>query len=481
MRVLLCALVPALAALALRFLGKAKRPVRMTVAVGAALATSLLLVPSLVHPAEQTVTLFRLTDQFFCAVRLDRTGTIYLGLAAFLWPFSMLYAVEYMAHEEKERYFFSWYLLAYAAVILLASAANLFTLYIFYEMLTLVTVPLVWHKRDRESIRAARTYLYCLLGGAALGFFAMVTAGAFGATAFRFGGALVGTQGKETFLRAMAVLGFVGFGVKAAVFPLCHWLPKASVAPTPVTALLHAAAVVNAGVFSVARLIYFTFGPDLLRFTFAQDAMLTLSAVTVVYAATRAVRETRLKQRLAWSTVSNLSYMLVGLSLMTTAGLTAGLLHMVYHGLMKIVLFFCAGAILVQTGLTEIRGMHGLGRHLPHTFVCFTASELSLSGTPPLIGFVSKYYLVTAALREGTVWSMMGAVSLIAAAILTAIYTYAVIVPAWFMPAGDPEAMEKWRDPGACMKIALVALTLAVVLAGFFIRPLVALLGTIAA
>ena len=236
MRLMICALVPALAALALVFLKGAKRPVRMTVAVGAAAVTSLMLIPSLAHPSGEAVTLFSLGGSFACALKLDRAGALYLGLAAFLWPFATLYAVEYMAHEEKERNFFSWYLIAYAVVILLAASANLFTLYVFYELLTLVTVPLVWNKRDKRSIRAARMYLLYLVGGAALGFMAMVTAGVCGADSFVLGGAVSAGKMSVNFLLAMAVLGFIGFGAKSAVFPMSRWLPRASVAPTPVTA-----------------------------------------------------------------------------------------------------------------------------------------------------------------------------------------------------------------------------------------------------
>ena len=205
MRLMICALVPALAALALVFLKGAKRPVRMTVAVGAAAVTSLMLIPSLAHPSGEAVTLFSLGGSFACALKLDRAGALYLGLAAFLWPFATLYAVEYMAHEEKERNFFSWYLIAYAVVILLAASANLFTLYVFYELLTLVTVPLVWHKRDKRSIRAARMYLLYLVGGAALGFMAMVPAGVCGADSFVLGGAVSAGKMSVNFLLELAV------------------------------------------------------------------------------------------------------------------------------------------------------------------------------------------------------------------------------------------------------------------------------------
>lgn len=481
MKLMICALVPALAALALVWMKDVKRSVRMTVAVGAAAATSLLLIPSLLHPAEEAVTLFALGDAFVCALRLDQAGALYLGLAAFLWPFATLYAVEYMAHEEKERHFFSWYLIAYAVVILLAASANLFTLYVFYELLTLVTVPLVWHKRDKRSIRAARMYLLYLVGGAALGFMAMVTAGICGADAFVLGGAIDTAKMDAGFLLAMAVLGFIGFGAKSAVFPMSRWLPRASVAPTPVTALLHAVAVVNAGIFSVLRLIYYTYGADFLRGTWAQAVMTALATVTVIYGALRAVREPRLKQRMAWSTVSNLSYMLIGLSMMTPAGMTAGMIHMVYHSLMKIVIFGGAGAMLVMTGLENVHDMHGLAKRMPFTYVTFTIASLSLTGIPPMIGFISKYFLITAALDAATVLSLIAAVALVISELLSAIYDFSVIIPAWCLPLDKKMESASKCDPGPCMKISLGALSVCVLAGSAFVQPLARLISAIAA
>lgn len=481
MRLMICALVPALAALALVFLKGAKRPVRMTVAVGAAAITSLMLIPSLVHPSGDAVTLFSLGGSFACALKLDRAGALYLGLAAFLWPFATLYAVEYMAHEEKERNFFSWYLIAYAVVILLAASANLFTLYVFYELLTLVTVPLVWHKRDKRSIRAARMYLLYLVGGAALGFMAMVTAGVCGADSFVLGGAVSAGKMSVNFLLAMAVLGFIGFGAKSAVFPMSRWLPRASVAPTPVTALLHAVAVVNAGIFSVLRLIYYTFGADFLRGTWAQVVMMLLATITVLYGALRAVREPRLKQRMAWSTVSNLSYMLIGLSMMSSAGMTAGLVHMVYHSLMKIVIFGGAGAMLVMTGLENVHDMHGLARRMPFTYVTFTIASLSLTGIPPMIGFISKYFLITSALETATAWSLASAVALVVSELLSAIYDFSVIIPAWCLPLDKKMESAGKCDPGPCMKISLGVLSACVLAGSAFVQPLVRLISSIAA
>ena len=443
--------------------------------------------------------LFRLSDDFVCALRLDSAGKIYIGLAALLWPFATLYAVEYMRHEAREGNFYAWFLAAYGAAIFLAAAENLFTLYIFYELLTLCTVPLVWHKRDEESTRAALTYMLYLIGGAAVGFAAVVLLPWAGGEDGRFflygnlrmellqiGYSMGGTMGDparffvDYKMQWIALLGFVGFGVKAAVLPLCRWLPKASVAPTPVTALLHAVAVVNAGVFAVLRVLYYELPPAQIRGQWAQTVLLILSAATLLYAAVMAVREQHVKRRLAWSTVSNLSYMLFGLALMSGKGLQAGLAHMIFHSLAKIILFFCAGAVLTKTGRTQVRQMHGLGRKMPLTFAAFTAAGLSLVGVPPFPGFVSKYALVTAAFEADGAWPIAGTVALMAATVLTVIYVMTIVFPAYFLPYHPAEGEELPRDPGACMKTSLIALTLMLIAAAVFADWIMQLLQTLA-
>ena len=443
---------------------------------------------------EERIELFRLSQNFICALRLDEAGKIYLGLASLLWPWATLYAVEYMRHEPRKGHFFSWFLLAYSAVVFLAAAENLFTLYIFYELLTLCTVPLVWHKRDEDSNKAALTYLLYLIGGAALGFIAVLLVPVFMEAdgAFCLGGTNGYAQGTHLDPRCawIAMLGFLGFGVKAAVLPFCRWLPKASVAPTPVTALLHAVAVVNAGVFAVVRVLYYTVSCDMLRgspMQYVQPMMVVLCAATLLYAAAMAVREQQVKRRLAWSTVSNLSYMLFGLSLASSQGMTAGLAHMIFHSLAKIILFFCAGAVLTQTGRTQVRQMRGLGRKMPFTFGVFTLAGLSLVGVPPFPGFIGKYLLVTAAFDSrgaspvsGGPFAVTGAVALMAASVLTVIYIFTVIFPAFFMKYQEEPGETPPRDPGLCMKIALGALSLLLIAASVFADPILRFLHTLA-
>lgn len=474
MMILLCALLPViLGCLSSTALFREQKS-RAGWALISVTLTSLLLAGIMIwgkdrEPAE----LFRLSDQFRFVLHLDGKGKVFLGIAALLWPPAMLYAGEYMKHEKRKGNFFLWYTVAYGPAVLLGTAGNLFTLYMAYELLTLCTVPLVWHGRDRVSERAAVLYLLFLVGGASLGFIAMSGLGTLGTGSFSSNAGVTESIRQSEWFRTLCLVGFLGFGVKAAVLPLSRWLPTASVAPTPVTALLHAVAVVNAGVFAVMRLLYDAVPCEALRGTWVQTAMLLLSALTIVYGAMMAVREKHIKRRLAWSTVSNLSYMLFGLSLLTGHGLVGGLAHMFFHSLMKIVLFLCAGGIMICSGRSMTGQMHGLGRKMPFLFGCFTLSAVSLLGVPPLPGFVSKYELVTAAFEEGSAAALCGAAALLIAAVLTAVYLFSIVYPAFFM-AEDPRLPEACAEkPGRRMTAALTVLCCLLAAAGAASGPIV--------
>lgn len=468
MRLALCALIPTVGSALLALIRFPSRRARNAFAEAVTCLTSACVLLAVLFPSEGAFELFRVGEAFVCAFHTDGLGKTFVLLAAGLWPFASLYAFEYMAHESREGQFFTFYTLAYAVTILIAASANLFTLYIFFELLTLVTLPLVVHGHDKESYRAGRSYLTYLIGGASLGFAAMVILQQYGASRFALGGAMAQSAlAHQRLMNIAYLLGFFGFGAKAAVFPLCRWLPRASVAPTPVTALLHAVAVVNAGVFSVARLTYYTLGASLLSGSWAQTVTLIASAVTVAYGAVRAAREGHLKRRLAWSTVSNLSYMLLALSLMTADGLAAGIAHMAFHSSIKIVLFFCAGAVMTYAGVTRVSETRGLAKRMPVTFFAFLTAGLALSGVPPMSGFLSKYLIITAALDARAWPQTVGAACMIVSAILTAVYVFTVVVPAYFMPARDGSAARA-HDPGTDMKLTLIALTAAVILLSVF-------------
>ena len=277
-------------------------------------------------------------------------------------------------------------------------------------------------------------------------------------------------------------MAFFGFGVKAAVFPFWRWLPKASVAPTPVTALLHAVAVVKSGIFAIIRLTYYSFGTTFLVGTWAQTVMLVFAAITIVFGSTVALRTPHVKRRFAYSTVSNLSYIIFGIAIMTPAGLAAGLLHMVYHAVIKITLFFTAGAILYKTHREYLYEMEGFGRLMPITFATMTITGLGLIGVPPFAGFHSKWALATAAVDSGNSMTYIGIVALILSALLTALYIFQVVIRAYFPRNKEyPEGYyEHVHDPNLYMTGTLIILAVVSVIIGFYPEPLIEILKNVA-
>jgi multicomponent Na+:H+ antiporter subunit D len=320
---------------------------------------------------------------------------------------------------------------------------------------------------------AGRKYAAYTIGGASLGFMAVVLTTMFGASGtFIYGGSIDGTYDARMLLFAF-VLGFIGFGAKAAVFPLHDWLPTASVAPTPVTALLHAVAVVNSGVFAVMRMTYYVFGADFLRGTIAQAICLVLAIFSLLFGAVQALRERHFKRRLAYSTMSNLSYMMLGAMTMSPLGLKAGLAHMVFHGIIKICLFMCAGAFMHRARKTYIYEINGIGRRMPYTFTAYTLCALSLTGIPLFCGFVSKWQLLQATLRAASEAAgnavpdsrlsqilpyifYAGTTALVIAAFLCAMYTLSISVRAFF-PMDDKDWFreKKVKEAGPLMLVPI--------------------------
>ena len=436
----------------------------------------------LIFGVDGALDLVRFAPALTLSLRLDGLGRFFVGIVSALWPLTVLYARAYMRHETHLPMFFGFFTVSYGATLGVAMAGNLFTMYCFYELLTLSTVPLVLQPMTKAAVRATRMYFLYSIGGAAFAFASMVFLLANGATGpFESGGSLAGHlyySNDVTYL--FWLFGFLGFGVKAALFPLHAWLPRASVAPTPVTALLHAVAVVKSGAFAVIRLTYCCFGIDLLSGSWAQTAAILLASFTIVYGSSIALKESHFKRRLAYSTVANLSYILLGAVLMTPAGLSAGLMHMAAHACIKILAFFCAGAVLHQTGRTNIYELDGLGRRMPVTFVCFTFSAFALTGLPPFFGFVSKWQLLTAAAASsGIVY--VGAGALLLSALLTAIYMLTCARRAWF-PARDSnlDGLETVHEASWEMLVPMVLLAVGTLLCGMFAKPILAVTDAIA-
>ena len=447
--------------------------------------TSILVWTLVFHRPEEEILLFQLTGNLRIILKLDGLGCIFAGLVAFLWPLANLYAFEYMSHDEKRRHvFFGFYIMTYGVPLGIAFAGNILTLYFFYELLTLVTVYLVMHPMHKKAIRASRMYLYYSLGGAAFAFLSIICLTIFGDTTnFVLGGVLdmEKVSAHPNWVLTMFLLAFCGFGVKAALFPFHGWLPRASVAPTPVTALLHAVAVVKSGAFAIIRIIYYSYGADFLRGTWAQYVVMAMAMLTILYASTMAVKEIHLKRRLAYSTISNLSYILLGATMMTPLGMIGAVSHLVMHAFMKICGFFCVGAVMHQTDRNYLAEIEGLGRKMPVIFGCFTIAGISLAGIPPMAGFISKWNIGTAALMSENPLGYAAMGVLLYSAFMTAIYMGVIILKAWFPRKTCTNTFsEKDRDPNWKMKLPILVFACMLICLGLFSRPLVNVIKAIA-
>lgn len=481
---LIVVLLPILGGLVIPLIKDNHRKARCIYTETLVIVNAILVFWMLFHKETEPLDVIYFTGDLTISFMADGLSTVFSAMISFLWPLATLYSFEYMTKEHNERVFFMFYTMTYGVTLGIALAEDLITLYFFYEMLTLVTVPLVIHTLKREAIVAARKYLYYSLGGAAFAFIGMIFIIMYGTTnRFVYGGVLdmVKIGDRTNILLLIYVLAFMGFSVKAAMWPCSAWLPQAGVAPTPVTALLHAVAVVKSGAFAVMRLTFFCFGADFVRGTWAQYVVMSLAVFTLVYGCSKALKETHLKRRLAFSTISNMSYILFGVTIMTPLGLLGALTHFVFHSLMKITSFFCAGAVIHQTEKTYIHELDGLGKRMPVVFSIFTVSALALMGVPGFAGFVSKWNLATAAVQSGNTLAYVGVGGLLISALLTAIYMLSIVVRA-FVPGKDfdESKVAEFKDPNALMLIPLIIFVIVVIIFGLHSAPLVEYLSQVA-
>ena len=433
----------------------------------------------------ERIEVIRLSDKLAVGFQIDGLSKVFGTMVSLLWIPTIIYAFEYMTHEGKEDSFFAFFTMTYGVVLGIAFSGNFLTMYLFYEFLTLVTLPLVMHAMDSKAWHAGKMYIFYMMFGAALAFIGFIFIYIYGSSLdFVYGGVLDprAIAGQEEILRLVFTVAFFGFGVKAAVFPFYRWLPKASVAPTPVTALLHAVAVVKSGVFAIIRLIYFSFGTNLLIGSWAQSLILIVTAITIVFGSMVALRTPHIKRRFAYSTISNLSYIVFGAALMTPAGLSAGLLHMVYHAVIKITLFFTAGAILYKTHREYLYEVEGFAKYMPITFLTMGITGISLVGIPPFAGFNSKWALATAAVASNNSVAYLGVVALIISALLTALYIFYILIRAYFprkktYPAGYYDNVS---DPNRYMTVPLVLLAITAIVIGVYPAPLLRIFELIA-
>ncbi len=366
------------------------------------------------------------------ALRADPLGTLFAVLASLLWIFTSLYSIGYMRglSEHGQTRYFASFAASLSATIGIAFAQNILLLFVFYELLTVATYPLVAHDETEEARAAGRKYLaYTFGGGIAVFAGAVLVFWMADTTAFSAGGIAGLAEADPVFARAAFVLLAGGFAVKAAVMPVHSWLPDAMVAPTPVSGLLHAVAVVKSGAFGVSRTVIDVFGPATVADLGMGVFLATFAAFTFLAASVIALRKDHLKQRLAYSTAAQLSYIVMGVALLVPNALTGGLMHIPAHAFMKLTLFFCAGAIHVETHTDHISKMAGIGKRMPLTMVAFAVAAFGMAGIPLLVGFVSKWYLMIGAFE-----AELGifAVALVVSGILNIAYFWPVIYQAFF-------------------------------------------------
>jgi multicomponent Na+:H+ antiporter subunit D len=394
------------------------------------------MVPTVLAGGVFQATLIELVPGLSLALRTDALGLLFALLASALWVITSVYSVGYMraGRYPNQTGYFASFAVCLSATIGLAFAANLLTFFIFYEILTLATYPLVAHNRDGAARAGGRKYLvYTLVAGQALLLAVVWSATLAPGAEFTPGGFLPADAGRATLLVLFALF-IAGVGVKAAIMPLHGWLPAAMVAPTPVSALLHAVAVVKAGAFGVVRVVGYVFGVDLLRSIGAADVLAVAASVTILTGSIRALGETNLKRRLAYSTVSQLSYIVLGAALGSVAAVAGAIFHIAAHGFMKITLFFCAGALYAEKHKTEIDQVAGLSREMPVTMSAFAVGASGLAGIPLLAGFISKWNIGLGAIdADRPVFVFV----LVASGLLNLAYFYPIIYDAFFGGTAD--------------------------------------------
>lgn len=381
-------------------------------------------------------------------LRADSLSLLFLTLSAVLWLLTTVYAIGYLEGSPHRSRFFGFFSLCISATTGIALAGDMITFVIFYEMLTLSTYPLVVHRGTPVALRAGRIYLVYTLSGGVLLFFACVwLRGVVGPLEFTSGGLMAGLDPTlYSSLKFIFLLLVMALGVKAALVPLHMWLPSAMVAPAPVSALLHAVAVVKAGAFGIIRVVHDIYGISFSATLDLLQPLAIMAAITILYGSLRALTQNDLKRRLAFSTVSQVSYILLGVALANPLATIGGLVHLVHQGLMKITLFFCAGNLAETLGIHKIDEMNGVGRRMPWTMAAFTIGALGMIGLPPLVGFISKWYLGLGGLAAEQPW-VIGL--LILSTLLNACYFLPVIHRAWFAEAKQswpPSALRGGRE-----------------------------------
>ena len=447
----------------------------LCVFVGAIMILECIVVLLVALDTERTLILFEMTRQLPIALRSDGTSRIFSVLMSLMWTIAGFYSFGYMKHEQNEKSYYAFYLMTMASLVALTFSATMVTMYLFFEMMTFLSMPMVLHSRTKEAVAAGIKYLIYSVAGATMGLLGIfVLTPNIASPYFVGGGSLLTGQltVSHTALQVILLITLVGFGTKAGMFPMHGWLPTAHpVAPSPASAVL-SGVITKAGVLCIFRLIFYVIGPDYLRGTWVQWTLLGFATITVFMGSMLALKEKSLKKRLAYSSVSQVSYVLCGIFLLDTMAMDAALLLMVFHALYKDARLLCAGAIIFKTGFTQVDEMHHLGKTMPWTMWLFTICGISLVGIPPLGGFIAKWYIAEGALVSGApVFSWLVPVVLLISAILTAGYLLPISVSAFFGGRAQGEAvpaLAEKNDPPLMMLVPIGVLTVATLILGIF-------------
>ncbi len=434
--------------------------------------------------AKGSLTMCRLNDEIELLLSVDGMSRIFAGLVVIIWLLAGIYATSYMKDDPHIHRFFVFYLMAEGMIVATAFSGNLITFYMFFEMMTMLSFPMVMHDMTPAAIRAGLKYIFYSVAGAFMVLFGIFMLTPFGLLkTFAPGGVLDLSSSSVSFgiLSVSALLMIAGFGTKAGCFPMHAWLPSAHPeAPAPASAVL-SGIITKTGVLGVIRVVWYSLGPDVIKGTWVQTVWMILTLITVFMGSMMAYREPIYKKRLAYSTVSQVSYMLFGLSIFNPVAFTGAVAHLIFHALIKTTLFLTAGVFIHHTGKTRCADYLGIGRRMPVTLWCFTIVSLGLVGIPPLSGFVSKWYLATGALYSGTEpFSWLGPVILLISALLTAGYLLPIFVHGFF-PGKDYAEEENASKDEASVKeyVPMLVMTAATLVLGIYPGPLLKLIETV--
>lgn len=423
------------------------------------------LAPSVMEGERPEAVLVEVLPGIDIAFRVEPLGMLFAALASLLWIVNSLYSIGYMRgnDEANQTRFYALFAVSLSATIGVAFAANLFTLFLFYEALTLSTYPLVAHRGDSSTVVSARVYLGILLA-TSIGLFlpAIICTYVVAGTGDFVLGGILANKLEGAGVGVLLALFVFGIG-KAAVMPVHRWLPAAMVAPTPVSALLHAVAVVKAGVFAVTKVIIYIFGVEHLLESSSGDWLIYVGAFTILVASLVALRQQNLKRLLAYSTVAQLSYVIMAMAMLKSLAGIGAAIHMVAHAFGKITLFFAAGAIYTAAHKTEVSELRGIGRRMPITMTAFSIGALSMIGVPPTGGFVSKWYILAGAYQAQSYLAMF---TIVASTLLNAAYFLPIIYLAWFAPENKPASRPHGEAPWPCVLALSVTAMLTI---GFFL------------